>query len=82
MSAITSIRKGDGHPHLTYDDETLTLCGRVMHENRWAKIVRFDADVTAKLAAASLARPMTMFATCARCMRVAGVALDTTEETA
>ena len=37
VAEITSIRKGDGHPHLTYGGVD-TLCGRTLYENRWATI--------------------------------------------
>ena len=50
VAKITPIRKGDGHPHLTYGGVD-TLCGRTLCENRWATITRLDADLTARLAA-------------------------------
>ena len=50
VAEITSIRKGDGHPHLIYGGFD-TLCGRTLHENRWATITHFDAALTARLAA-------------------------------
>ena len=50
VAEITSIRKGDGHPHLTYGGVD-TLCGRTLYENRWATITRLDADLTARLTA-------------------------------
>lgn len=68
---ITSIRKGDGHPHLAYG--SATLCGRTLRENRWAKIVRLDAQLTAQLAAATLSRPWALDAVCRPCMIRVGI---------
>lgn len=74
---ITSIRKGDGHPHLTFGGAE-TVCGRTLRENRWAKLAHFDAELTLRLAAATLNRPWSLEAVCHNCMKRIGLPVSST----
>lgn len=69
---IVSLRKGDGHPHLSHDGAT-TLCGRTPQPNRWARVEVFDPDLTVRLTAATLTRPYALESVCVRCIRAVGL---------
>ncbi|RDV44067.1 hypothetical protein ACR5MH_0755 (plasmid) [Streptomyces sp. L7] len=69
---IVAIRKGDGHPHLSYDGSK-TLCGRIPKPNNWAHIQVIDPELTVRLTAATLTRPWSLESVCVRCIRAVGL---------
>ncbi len=73
MSAeLVSLRKGDGHPHLSHDGAT-TLCGRTLQPNRWAEVQVIGPELTIRLTAATLTRPWSLESVCVHCIRAVGL---------